>query len=95
MIKSIVRSSILTAALVMAAAMANARDYQVTGHIKEMTADKIVVHAVKSDETWEVTRDKDTKDADKAKVGDKVTIKYKMTATSIEVKDAAKENEKK
>jgi hypothetical protein len=37
-------------------------------------------------ETWEFSTDKDTKGA--PKVGDKVTVYYKMIATEIEVKAA-------
>ncbi len=57
--------------------------YQVTGQVTEVTADVIVV--MKGKERFEIARDP----ADKTdiKVGDKVTIKYKMTETSIEKKD--------
>ena len=60
------------------------KDYQVTGPILELTDTKIVVQ--KGEEKWEVGKDADTKVTGTMKVGAKVTIKYKMTATSVEVK---------
>ena len=39
---------------------------------------------------WEVTKDAATKGADNVKVGDKVTIAYRMIATDIEAKPAQK-----
>lgn len=68
--------------LVAPAAMA----YQVTGPVIEVTESKIVVD--KDGEKWELARTKDTKTTGAVKKGDKVTVQYKMTATSIEVKDA-------
>lgn len=58
--------------------------YQVTGPVVEVTDTAIVVQ--KGKEKWELARDKDTKGADTVKKGDRVTIEYRMTATSIEVK---------
>lgn len=60
--------------------------YQVTGPVLEVTDAKIVVQ--KGSEKWEMARDKDTKGAGAVKKGDRVTVDYRMTATSIEVKDA-------
>jgi len=60
-------------------------DYQVTGEVKEISADIIVV--MKGTEKFEIARPADLKTD--AKVGDKVTIKYFMTAKSVEVKPAA------
>jgi len=56
--------------------------YQVTGEVVSVDNDVIVV--MKGKERFEINRDP----ADKTdiKVGDKVTIKYKMTETSIEKK---------
>lgn len=68
--------------LVVPAAMA----YQVTGPVLDVTDTKIVVE--KDKEKWEIARDKDTKVTGDLKKGGKVTIQYRMTATSIEVKDA-------
>jgi hypothetical protein len=61
-------------------------DFQVTGEVKEKTADSITV--MKGKERFQIGLDKDTKGAADAKVGDKVTIKYKMHGSSIEVKGA-------
>ncbi len=60
--------------------------YQVTGPVLEVTDSKIVVE--KDKEKWEIARDKDTKVMGDLKKGSKVTIQYRMTATSIESKDA-------
>jgi len=56
--------------------------YQVTGPVLEVDANKIVV--LKGSERWEVARDANTKMKNEPKVGDKVTIHYRMTATSVE-----------
>ncbi|MBK9063569.1 MAG: hypothetical protein IPL89_10295 [Acidobacteria bacterium] len=61
-------------------------DFQVTGNVTEKTADSITV--MKGKERFQIGLDKDTKGAADAKVGDKVTIKYKMHGSSIEVKGA-------
>lgn len=68
--------------LLVPAAMA----YQVTGPVLDVTDTTIVVE--KGKEKWEIARDKDTKVAGDLKKGAKVTIQYRMTATSVEVKDA-------
>ena len=59
--------------------------YQVTGPVLEVTDTKIVVE--KDKEKWEIARDKDTKVTGELKKGARVTIQYRMTATSIEAKD--------
>ena len=61
-----------------------AKTYQVTGPILELTDKTIVVQ--KGDERWEIARDESTKAKDQLKVGQKVTIHYRMTATSVETK---------
>ncbi len=66
--------------------------YQVTGPVLEVTATKIVVE--KDKEKWEIARDKDTKVTGELKKGARVTIQYRMTATSIEAK-AAKDKDAK
>jgi hypothetical protein len=63
------------------------KTYQVTGPVLEVTADKIVVQ--KGDEKWEIARDGSTKITGDVKVGAKVTVQYRMTAASVEVKPAA------
>jgi hypothetical protein len=59
--------------------------YQVTGPVLDVTDNKIVVE--KNKEKWEIERDKDTKVTGALKKGSKVTVQYRMTATSIESKD--------
>ena len=71
-----------------AAIAAGPKDYQVTGPVLDVKDDIIVVQ--KGTEKWEIGRDKDTKVDGDLKKGSRVTVKYKMTASSIEVKDAAK-----
>jgi hypothetical protein len=68
-----------------AAAKAEKADrYQVTGPVIEVTDTKIVV--TKGTERFEVSRSADTKVTGDLKVGAKVTIKYVMTAATVEVK---------
>jgi hypothetical protein len=62
-------------------------DFQVTGNVTEKTADSITV--MKGKERFQIAIDKDTKMTGDVKVGGKVTIKYKMYASSIEAKEAA------
>jgi FKBP-type peptidyl-prolyl cis-trans isomerase (trigger factor) len=71
-----------------AASLAIAKDYQVTGPVVDVKDDSITVK--KGNDNWEIARDKDTKTTGEIKKGDRVTIKYKMTATSIEGKSATK-----
>lgn len=77
------RYTALFAALMLAAPAAMA--YQVTGPVLDVTDTKIVVE--KDKEKWEIARDKDTKVTGDLKKGSRVTIQYKMIATSIEAKD--------
>lgn len=74
--------------LASVALAAGPKDYQVTGPVLDIKDDVITVQ--KGQDKWEIGRDKDTKINGELKKGSKVTIQYKMTATSIEVKDAAK-----
>src|SRR5690349_10742109 len=69
-----------------AVSLAQAKDYQVTGPVVDVKDDAIVVK--KGTENWEIARDKDTKTSGEIKKGDRVMVKYKMTATSIEGKEA-------
>ena len=67
------------------------KTYQVTGPVLELTDDMI---AVKKDaDRWEIARTPDTKVTGDLKVGSKVTIEYRMSATKVDVKDAAKAKE--
>lgn len=58
--------------------------YQVTGPVLEVTDTKIVVQ--KGKEKWELSKSPSTKNTSEVKVGDKVTVEYTMTASTIEVK---------
>ena len=75
--------------LLFATAALAVDDFQVTGNVTEKTADSITV--MKGKERFQIAIDKDTKMTGDVKVGDKVTIKYKMHASSIESKDARRE----
>lgn len=66
--------------------------YQVTGPVLEVTDTMIAVQ--KGKDRWEVARDAGTKVTGDLKVGSKVTIKYRMIATSVEVKPDAKSAKK-
>jgi hypothetical protein len=72
-----------------AAFAGSTKDYQVTGPILEVNDSMIAVQ--KGKDRWEIARDSNTKASGEMKVGDKVTVHYTMTATSIEVKPAKAE----
>ena len=74
--------------LASVAIAAGPKDYQVTGPVLDVTDDVITVQ--KGSEKWEIGRNKDTKINGDLKKGSKVTIQYKMTASSVDVKDAGK-----
>jgi hypothetical protein len=82
-------AGLLLSALAFAA---SAKTYQVTGPVLEINNDMIVVQ--KGKDRWEVARDGSTKVPADLKVGDKVTIEYRMHATSVEAKPAAKKKAK-
>ena len=86
MISSTATRAIAVLALTAAPALALPRTYQVTGPVLAVTADMITVQ--KREERWEIARGTDTKVTGGLKVGAKVTIEYRMTATSVEVKPA-------
>ena len=67
---------------------AGPKEYQVTGPVLDVTNDAITVE--KDKDRWEIARTKDTKVTGDLKKGARVTIKYTMTAASVEVKDAGK-----
>jgi hypothetical protein len=87
----------IACAVVLVASLAFAagpKTYQVTGPVLDLKDDLIVVQ--KGSEKWEIARGKETKVTGDLKVGSKVTVEYRMTAASVEVKDAkAKETKKK
>ena len=70
------------------------RTYQVTGPVLEVTPTMIAVK--KGADRWEIARDAGTKITGDVKVGSKVTIEYRMTATTVSVKaETAKPAKKK
>ena len=71
---------------------ADAKSYQVTGPVLEVTPAYVVIQ--KGDEKWQVACDAATLGG--AKVGDKVTIQYTVVAKMVEVKtDKGEKSEKK
>jgi hypothetical protein len=74
--------------LTSVAIAAGPKDYQVTGPVLDVSDDVITVQ--KGSEKWEIGRNKDTKINGDLKKGSKVTIQYKMTATTVDVKDSGK-----
>ena len=85
----------LAAMLVLstAAYAAEVKTYQVTGPVIESTADSITVQ--KGSEKWQIGKDAGTKGGGDLKPGDKVTVMYRMTATSIDAKASAARSSKK
>ncbi len=67
-------------------AHAAAKTYQFTGAVKAATGDTFTVQK-SATETWEFSKDASTKGA--VKVGDRVTVHYKMVATEIEANPGA------
>ena len=67
------------------ASAADAKSYQVTGPVLEVTPTSITVQ--KGEEKWQLARDKNTKIPADVKVGSKVTVHYQMVATDVEVKE--------
>ena len=63
---------------------ADAKTYQVTGPVLEVTPTTITVQ--KGDEKWQIARTKETKVTGDLKVGSKVTIQYRMIGVSVDVK---------
>ena len=62
---------------------ADAKGYQVTAPVVEITSSYIVVK--KGEANWQIALDPATKGTN-VKVGDKVTVYYTMTATEIDPK---------
>jgi hypothetical protein len=62
------------------------RNYQFTGTVKSVEGDTFTVEK-SATETWSFSTDASTKG--RPKVGDKVTVHYKMIATAIEAKPAS------
>jgi len=85
-----IRPSFLIAGGLLAFAVlgyaAGAKSYQVTGPITDISVDTITV--TKGTEAFQINLPKGTKGAEGLKKGDKVTVFYAMTATSVESKAA-------
>jgi len=64
--------------------LAAEKSYQVTGPVVDVSDTSITVK--KGNENWEIAKTPDTKVTGDVKKGDKVTVHYKMTATSVEAK---------
>jgi hypothetical protein len=78
-------SALAVLAILAAAPMVAAtKTYQVTGPVLEVSDTMIAVK--KGNDRWEIARDASTKVTGDLKVGSKVTIEYRMTATSVEAK---------
>jgi hypothetical protein len=67
-----------------APAAPQAKTYQVTGPVLEVTDAAITVQ--KDQDKWQIARDAGTKISGDLKVGAKVTIQYRMVATEVDVK---------
>ena len=84
-------SLIAAASLVLSGMAFAVQDYQVTGPVAEINDSMIVVEKGAKKERFEIARDSSTKVSGDVKVGDKVTVHYKMTATDVELKPAKAE----
>jgi len=73
---------ILFVLAVAAGGYASAKSYQFTGVVKAVDSNSLTVEK-SAKETWQFELTKDTK-GDTPKIGDRVTIAYRMTATEIE-----------
>ena len=86
-IKHLILAALCGAALIATTAKAaDAKSYQVTGPVLEVTPTTITVQ--KDKDKWEIGRDKDTKLSGDVKVGSTVTIYYRMVATEVEIKES-------
>jgi hypothetical protein len=73
----------MIAVLTLTAYAAAAKSYQFTGTVKTVEGSTFTVQK-SATETWEFSTDASTKGT--PKVGDKVTVQYRMIATNIESK---------
>jgi hypothetical protein len=86
-------SALVLLALLAAPMTAATKTYQVTGPVLEVSDTMIAVK--KGNDRWEIARDASTKVTGDLKVGSKVTIEYRMTATAVDVKAGAEGGAKK
>ena len=94
LLKRTLTAGVVAAALLLASAgyAATAKTYQVTGPVLEVSDTMIAVQ--KGKDRWEIARDSSTKVTGDLKVGAKVTIEYRMTATAVDVKGGAATSKK-
>jgi hypothetical protein len=83
---------LLLVAALTASAYAAVKSYQFTGTVKTVQGTTFTVEKTPK-EVWEFSTDAATKGT--PKVGDKVTVQYRMIATEIEVKPATAAPKKK
>jgi hypothetical protein len=91
--KRLALTLILVALAFIAGGYAAAKSYQFTGTVKAVDATSMTVEK-SAKETWQFELNKDVKGGT-PKVGDKVTVYYKMVATEIEGKPATATKTKK
>ena len=78
---------VVLVALLTITAYAATKSYQFTGVVKTVQGDTFTVQK-SATETWEFSKDAATKGS--VKVGDRVTVHYRMVATDIEANPATK-----
>jgi endonuclease YncB( thermonuclease family) len=83
--RKIMAMLVVLVALLTITAYAAAKSYQFTGVVKTVQGDTFTVQKSPT-ETWEFSKDATTKGT--VKVGDKVTVHYRMIATDIEASAA-------
>jgi len=76
--------AVLLTAMAAPALARQPKAYQVTGEVKEVSDELIVVQ--KGKERFEIARTPETKVNGALKQGGKATVEYRMTATSAEAK---------
>jgi hypothetical protein len=91
--RSVLVLAILLVVAFVAGGRAATKSYQFTGVVKTVTGDSLTVEK-SAKETWQFELAKDTKGGT-PKVGDRVTVNYKMVTTEIEMKPAATATKKK
>ena len=85
-------SLVLAVLLSAMPAVGATKTYQVTGPVLEVNDTMIAVQ--KGKDRWEIARDASTKVTGDLKVGSKVTIEYRMIATTVDAKPAAASSKK-
>ena len=83
--KKIFASTLLVLSIGTSLFAAASKTYQVTGPVLDIKGDLITVQ--KGSDRWEITRDASTKVTGDLKVGSKVTIEYRMIATTVSAKE--------